>query len=46
MARRGDGLVLRSKTWWLDFTFRGIRHQVRLGKDADKTAFACQLSWR
>jgi hypothetical protein len=24
MARRGDGLVLRSKTWWLDFTFRGI----------------------
>jgi integrase len=37
MARGGDGLVLRSKTWWLDFTFRGIRHQVRLGKDINKT---------
>ena len=22
MARRGEGLVLRDKTWWLDFTFR------------------------
>jgi len=37
MARRGDGLVLRGKTWWLDFTFRGIRHQVRLGKDINRT---------
>jgi hypothetical protein len=33
MARRGDGLVLRGKTWWLDFTFRWIRHQSRLGMD-------------
>ena len=37
MARRGDGLVLRNKTWWLDFTFRGIRHQVRLGKGINRT---------
>jgi integrase len=37
MARRGDGLVLRGKTWWLDFTFRGIRHQVRLGKGINRT---------
>jgi hypothetical protein len=38
MARRGGGLVLRGKTWWLDyFTFRGTRHQVRLGKDINRT---------
>ena len=33
MARRGDGLVLRGKTWWLDFILREVRHQVRLGKN-------------
>jgi hypothetical protein len=37
VARRGNGLVLRGKTSWLDFTFRGIRHQVRLGKDINRT---------
>jgi hypothetical protein len=37
MARRGKGLVLRGKTWWLDFTFRGIRHQNRFGKSINKT---------
>ena len=37
MARRGDGLVLRGKTWWLDFTHMGQRHQARLGKNISKT---------
>jgi integrase len=32
MARKGDGLYLRSRTWWLDFTHEGQRHQRRLGK--------------
>jgi hypothetical protein len=31
MARRGDAIYQRGKTWWLDFTFRGERHIVRLG---------------
>jgi hypothetical protein len=26
MARRGDGLYQRGKTWWLDFTHGGKRH--------------------
>ena len=30
MPRRGDGLVLRGKTWWLDFSHQGQRHQARL----------------
>src|SRR5262245_33750340 len=37
MARRGDGLVLRGKTWWLDFTHMGQRHQSRLGKNVSRT---------
>lgn len=32
MARRGDALYLRGKTWWLDFRHNGTRHAVRLGK--------------
>jgi len=32
MARRGDGLYLRGKTWYLDFRHDGTRHAVRLGK--------------
>ncbi len=32
MARRGDGLYLRGKTWCLDFRYDGIRHTVRLAK--------------
>ena len=37
MARRGDGLVLRGKTWWLDFTHMGERHQARLGRNINRT---------
>jgi integrase len=37
MARRGDGLVLRGKTWWLDFIHRGQRHQVRIGRSINRT---------
>ena len=32
MARRGDGLYQRGKTWWLDFTHEGARYVARLGK--------------
>jgi len=35
--RRGDGLILRGKTWWLDFTHMGERHQSRLGKNVSRT---------
>ena len=37
MARRGDGIYQRGKTWWLDFTHRGGRHVVRLGKNISRT---------
>ena len=37
MARRGDGLVLRGKTWWLDFWHSGVRHRVRIGKNVNRT---------
>ncbi len=30
MARRGDGIYLRGKTWWLDFTHEGRRYVARL----------------
>jgi len=32
MARRGDGIYLRGKTWWLDFMHDGQPHVARLGK--------------
>jgi integrase len=32
MARRGDGISLRGKTWYLDFIHQGKRHYIRLGK--------------
>ncbi len=32
MARRGDALYLRGKTWYLGCTINGIRYQKRLGK--------------
>ena len=32
MARRGDGIYQRGKTWWLDFMHDGRRHYVRLGR--------------
>jgi len=37
MARRGDGIYQRGKTWWLDFLHDGTRHQVRLGKGVSRT---------
>jgi integrase len=37
MARRGDGIYLRGKTWWLDFMHDGRRHVARLGKDINRT---------
>lgn len=33
MARRGDGIYQRGRTWWLDFTHGGERHFVRLGRN-------------
>jgi integrase len=40
MPRRGDGLVRRGKTWWLDFTHKGERYQLRLGRNISKTVAA------
>lgn len=37
MARRGDALYLRGKTWWLDFRHNGTRHAVRLGKSISRS---------
>jgi len=37
MPRRGDGIYLRGRTWWLDFRHSGTRHQVRLGRGINKT---------
>jgi integrase len=37
MARRGDGIYQRGKTWWLDFIHEGQRHQVRLGREINRT---------
>jgi hypothetical protein len=37
MARRGDGIYLRGRTWWLDFVHRGDRHIVRIGKNINRT---------
>jgi hypothetical protein len=32
MARKGDGIFLRGKSWYLDCCINGVRHQKRLGK--------------
>lgn len=40
MARRGDGLYLRGKTWYLDAWINGVRHQKRLGKNISRTVAA------
>jgi hypothetical protein len=32
MARKGDGLYLRGKTWYLDCRIDGTRHVIKLGK--------------
>jgi integrase len=37
MPRRGDGLVLRSKTWWLDFRHNNERHRIWIGKNINRT---------
>lgn len=37
MARRGDALYLRGRTWWLDFTHQGSRHAIRLGANISRT---------
>jgi hypothetical protein len=37
MARRGDGIYLRGRTWWLSFTHEGTHHQMRLGKGISRT---------
>ena len=37
MARRGEALDLRGKTWYLDCRINGIRHQVRLGKNITRS---------
>jgi hypothetical protein len=41
MARRGDGIYLRGRTWWLDFMHDGRRHVARLGKDINRTVAGC-----
>jgi integrase len=38
MARRGDGLALRGRTWWLDFHHQGQRYKVRIGKNISRSA--------
>ena len=40
MPYRGDGLVLRGKTWWLDFYHNGERHRVRIVKRVSRTVAA------
>jgi hypothetical protein len=37
MARRGDGIYQRGRTWWLDFVHRGERHVVRIGSNISRT---------
>lgn len=37
MARRGDGLYRRGRTWWLDFRHDGKRHVLRIGKNISRT---------
>lgn len=37
MARKGDGLYLRGKVWYLDARINGQRHVVRLGKGITRT---------
>jgi integrase-like protein/endosialidase-like protein len=38
MARRGDGILLRGRTFWLDCRINGQRHTVRLGKGITPSA--------
>ena len=45
MARRGDGLYLRKKTWWLECVINNVRYQKRLGKGIARSV-ALELSDR
>ena len=40
MARKGDGLFLRGKSWYLDTRINGQRHAVRLGKNISRSVAA------
>ena len=40
MARRGDGIYQRGKTWRFDFVHEGVRHHVRLGRNISRTVAA------
>lgn len=37
MARKGDGLFLRGKSWYLDARINGQRYVVRLGKNISRS---------
>ena len=37
MARRGDALYLRGKSWYLTAHINGVRYQRRLGKDITRS---------
>src|SRR5262245_61814395 len=37
MARKGDGLTLRGKTWYLDARINGQRFVTRLGKNISRS---------
>lgn len=37
MARRGDAIFLRGRTWYLDFRHKGVRHALRLGTNISRT---------
>ncbi len=38
MARRGDGIYLRGRTWRLDFRHQGKRYAITLGRNINRTA--------
>ncbi len=37
MARRGDALYLRGKSWYLDCCINGVRYQRLFGKDITRS---------
>jgi integrase len=37
MARRGDGIVLKKKSWYLEARINGVRYQKRLGKGISRS---------
>lgn len=45
MARRGDGIYLRGKTWWLDFRHNGKRYVVRFGTQHQPDGSRLGLPW-